>query len=395
MTIPHPPEDGAPHWIRTPDALASLAERLQDAPVLALDSESDSLHHFPERVCLVQLASPRGEVFLLDPLVLGRLDPLTPILANPQIEKVFHGAAYDLAALGRDFGFRITGLFDTMIAAQFLGIRELGLSALLHDLLGVEAVPSRQKDDWAARPLTAAQEQYAAMDVHYLIALRGVLRERLAAVGREAWAAEECAALEATPPALRVFDPDDAFRIKGARQLDGRGLAILRELFVSREEWAQAAGRPPFTVLGADVLVRLAAGRPATDDQLAAVAGCTPRVRQRYGPGILAAIRRGTAMPDGALPVLRIARKPKISPAEEQRIEALLAWRSEAAERTGLDPGLLLPRRLIEAIAAAAPADLATLTAVEGIRAWRVTAFGAEILEAPKAKRRLQRRTVT
>ena len=381
MSIPHALRDAAVQWIRTSDALTVLAERLSAVDILALDSESDSLHHFPERVCLVQVAIPSGEVFLIDPLSLGRLDALAPLMANSSIVKVFHGAAYDLASFGRDFGFRVAGLFDTMVAAQFLGMRELGLNALVHQLLGVTAVPSRQKDDWAARPLMPAQERYAAEDVCHSIALYAILRDRLTVLGRESWVAEECAALEETPAALRVFDPDDAFALKGARQLDGRGLAILRELFVCREAWAHASGRPPFKVLGGDLLVRLAAARPARIEELSAFSGCTPRVCQRYGAGIVAAIGRGLATPDAALPVLRGPRKPKPSPQVQRHTEALLVWRTQAAERYGLDPGLLLPRRLIEAIAAAAPLNVGALSQLEGIRQWRVTTFGPELLE--------------
>jgi ribonuclease D len=381
MTTSTLSRDGAVHWIRTPDDLRDFAARIAGHTILAIDSESDSLHHFPERVCLIQIATPAGDVSLVDPLALGRLDALGPALADPATVKVFHGAAYDLASLRRDFGFRVAGLFDTMVAAQFLGLRELGLSALAQELLGVVAVPSRQKDDWGVRPLTAEQERYAAEDVRSLIALRATLLERLQALGRADWAAEECQALEETPAAARVFDPDTAMSLKGARALDPRGLAVLRELLIDREAWSHAAARPPFKVLGSDVLVRLAAARPHDLGELGQVVGCTPRVCQRYGSGILAAIGRALLLPEAALPTLRTIRKARPLPPVARRIEALLAWRTDAALRFQLDPGLLLPRRLIEQVAAAGPADLEGLAQVDGIRRWRITAFGAEVLD--------------
>ena len=392
MTIQAPLRDSAVQWIRVPDALADLAARLAVQALLAIDSESDSLHHFPEQVCLLQIGTPAGDVFLVDPLAVRQMEALAPIFADPRIVKVFHGASYDLAALRRDFGFRVNGLFDSMVAAQFAGLRELGLSALLQQLLGVVAVPSCQKDDWAARPLTPEQERYAADDVRSLIALRSVLLERLQGLGRLAWAAEECRALEDTPAAARVFDPDDAFAVKGARALDPRGLVILRELFIAREAWAHAAGRPPFKVLGADVLVRLAAARPLASEDLAGIAGCTPRVRQRYGTGILAVVGRGMAVGEPDLPFLRPSRKPRPLPRVTRRIESLLAWRSRAAERSGLDPGLLLPRRLIEQVAAASPETLEGLARVEGIRHWRIETFGSEILEVIAERERSRER---
>jgi len=371
-----------PQWVRTPEALAQLVSSLRGAEALAVDSESDSLHHFPEKVCLIQLATPAGEVFLVDPLSLRDLGPLHAVLADRSVVKVLHGAAYDLASMKRDFACAFSGVFDTMVAAQFLGMPEVGLASLLHQVLGVESGESRQKDDWAARPLSPEQEHYAAEDVRHLIPLRAHLLEALRARGRDKWVEEECRALEATPAAVRTFRPDDCFEIKGVRTLDQRGLAVLQELFVAREAWAHAGGRPPFKVVGNDTLLRLAARRPKTLDDVARIPGCTPTVLHRYGEGILEAIARGAAVSEEMLPVLRRPKKPRVSPAVERRIAALLAWRSQAAPRLGLDPGLLLPRRLIEPLAEAAPANARTLGAVDGIRSWRVEALGPEILAA-------------
>ena len=373
---------GPPQWVRTPEALARLAASLRGTEALAVDSESDSLHHFPEKVCLMQLATPAGDVFLVDPLAVRDLDPLAAIFADRTVVKVLHGAAYDLASMKRDFAFKIAGLFDTMVAAQFLGMPEVGLSALLRQVLGVESGDSRQKDDWAVRPLSPEQEQYAAEDVRHLIALRARLVEALAARGRDGWVEEECRALEATPAAVRIFKPDDCFAIRGVRTLDRRGLAVLQALFVAREAWAQASGRPPFKVVGNDTLLRLAARRPTTLDDLARVPGCTPTVVQRYGEGMLQAVARGAAVSEAQLPVLRRPQKPRLPPAVERRVAALLAWRSEAAPRLGLDPGLVLPRRLIERLAEAAPPNSTALSAVDGVRRWRAGALGQEILAA-------------
>jgi ribonuclease D len=350
--------------------------------MVAIDSESDSLHHFPEKVCLIQVGTAEGEVFLVDPLALRDLAPLAPTLADPNVVKVLHGAAYDLASMKRDFAFAIRGLFDTMVAAQFLGLPEVGLAALLKGILGIESGESRQKDDWAVRPLSAAQEHYAAEDVQHLFTLRARLMDSLATRGRAGWVEEECRALEGTPAADRVFHPDDCLAIKGVRLLDRRGLAVLRELFVAREVWAHERGRPPFKVMGNETLLRVAAARPETRDALIQIPGCTPTVVARYGDGVLQAVARGLAVPVTDLPILRRPAKPRLAPAVERRIAALLAWRADAAPRVGLDPGLLLPRRLIEPLAQRAPTDLPALETVEGMRRWRVAEFGTEILAA-------------
>jgi ribonuclease D len=379
---PIPPPVRPPVWVRNGEELAHLVARLRGATVVAMDSESDSLHHFPEKVCLIQVGIAEGEVFLVDPLAHRDLAGLAPLLADPAIVKVLHGAAYDLASIKRDFGFEVAGLFDTMVAAQFLGLPEVGLTALLTQVLGIAAGESRQKDDWAVRPLSAAQEHYAAEDVRHLFALRARLTESLAARGRAGWVEEECRALEGTPAAGRVFDPDDCLAIKGVRGLDRRGLGILRELFVAREAWSHDRGRPPFKVMGNETLLRVAAARPESREALTQIPGCTPTVLARYGEGVLQAVARGLAVSERDLPILRRPVKPRLTPAVERRIAGLLAWRADAAPRVGLDPGLLLPRRLIERLAQGAPAGLPALEAVDGMRRWRVAAFGPEILAA-------------
>jgi len=367
-------------WIRTPMELRALADELRGARMLAVDSESDSLHHYPERVCLIQIADAAGRVSLLDPLALGSLEPLSGICADPAVTKVFHGASYDLSSMKRTFGFAFAGVFDTMLAAQFLGLPALGLDALLLRFFDLPAGPSLQKDDWGRRPLTAAQEAYAVEDVRHLIALRDRLLSLLAARGRTGWVAEECDALAAVPRADQAFEPADYLRLKGAKALDRRGLAVLHELFVAREAWARGRGRPPFKVLGGETMVRLAAERPRNRDGLGAIPGCTPKVVERYGEGLLRAIARGLAIPGDALPTFPRPSRPRTSPAVRRRMEALAAWRAAAATRLSLDPGLLLPRRLIERVAEAALPRAEALSAVEGIRRWRIEALGDEIV---------------
>lgn len=378
----HQPVRPTCQWVRTPEELGALADRLREAQRIGLDTESDSLHSFPEKVCLIQVAEQSGVISLADPLALGDLSPLAPVCADPRIVKVLHGASYDLASMKRDFGFEFAGIFDTMVAAQFLGLPALGLASLLQQFFAILPGPSRQKDDWAERPLSPEQELYAAEDVRHLIPLREQLLQQLRGRGREAWVDEECEALAALPAAHRIFDPEDYVRLKGAKGLDGRGLAVLRELYVARETWAREAGRPPFKVLGNDSLIRLAAERPRAREGLRTIPGCSPKVVARYGDGILAAIARGHAIPEAELPVYPRARRPRVPPAVQRRFEALTRWRAGAAERLGLDPGLLLPRRLVERLAEEAPRDAEAFCRIDGLRRWRAETFGQELLAA-------------
>lgn len=366
-------------WVRSTEDLHALVAQLRDDGPIAIDSESDSLHHYPERVCLVQVATGSGPAWLVDTLALRDLSPLAALLADPAIPKIFHGASYDLLSMKRDFGLAFAGVFDTMLAAQLLGFSELGLDAVLGRALEVRLGPSRQKDDWGSRPLSAEQEQYAAADVIHLVRLHEALRAALSACGRLAWVEEECRALAEilpSPPA----DPDAYLGIKGARTLDHRGLAVLKALHEARDAWARASGRPPFKILGAEAMLRLAAERPETAEGIGRIPGCSPKVMARSGAGILAAIARGLAVPEEALPEVPRPVRPRLSPAARRRQEGLLAWRTGAAARVGLDPGILLPRRLIERLAQTPPRDLASLADIEGFRRWRHDAFGPEIL---------------
>jgi ribonuclease D len=374
------PADGV--WIRTPDALAALVRELRGIEALALDTEADSLHHYPERLCLLQVADASGQAWLVDPLALPDLEPLRPLCADRSTLKVFHGAENDVGHLKRRFGFAFAHISDTMLAARFLGLRELGLEALLTRYLDVTPVKSQQKADWARRPLTPAQEEYAVADVRHLIALHGRLLEELRAMGREAWLVEECEALAAQPVAERLADEDGYRRLRGASGLDPRGLAVLRALHQRRESWARAEHRPPFKVLSPETLVALAVARPRTRSALDGIPGLPPRLVERYGEGILEAIAEGLDAALGGEPRPPRRRRPMVLPVVQQRAERLKQWRSVAAERTGLDPGVLLPQRLIDVLAPDPPADVQGLHAVPGLRRWRVETFGAEILTA-------------
>lgn len=366
--------------MRTAADLEGLARRLAATGEIALDTEGDSLHHYPERLALVQLAVPEGAVWLVDPLALDDLSPLAPVLAAPRPVTVLHAGDNDLAQLKRRHRLSFGALFDTSVAARFLGARALGLDVLLAEHLGLQLPPSRQKDDWSARPLTEAQLAYAAADVLHLFDLKTRLVEALARVGRLAWVEEECAALAALPVVDRAPDPDAFARLKGARLLPLRDLAALRELYAMRERLALAADRPPFKILGDETLVRLAQARPAGAAALGVIPGCTPRVIARWGEAILEAVARAAALGEAELPVLEPRPRRFVPGRVSRRVEALRRWRAGAAPRAGLEPGLLLPNRLIGVIAGAAPRDREDLARVEGVRRWRVETFGDEIL---------------
>jgi ribonuclease D len=355
---------------------------VRPATEIALDTEGDSLHHYPERLALVQIGLPDGTVWLVDPIALPDLAPLAPMFTEPARTLVLHAGDNDLVHLKRRYGLTFAAVFDTAIAARFLGGKALGLDVLLESYLGVALPPSRQKDDWSRRPLDTAQLTYAAADVQHLFALRARLTEELARVGRLSWVEEECAALAAQPAPERPADPDAWLGVKGARDLPARGLAVLRELFALREQLARAADRPPFKILGEDTLLKIAQTLPGDSMALGAISGITPRVLGRWGTALLGAVQRGLALDEAELPVIPRRPRPVIPGAMSRRIDKLRRWRTVAVEQVGLEPGVLLPNRLITAVAAAGPRTLDELEAVEGVRRWRVATLGRDLLAA-------------
>jgi len=368
-------------WIRTADELHALVNALDGCRAIAIDTEADSLHHFTEKVCLIQLSAYRGGAWLIDPLALRDLSPLAPILADPTVLKVLHGGDNDITSLRRDFGFSFRALFDTAIAARLLGDTELGLQALVRNELGVELNKSSQRDDWSKRPLTPKQETYALADVEHLMALATRLTERLHAADRVAWAREEFEALASLPPSVKRTGPDGFRKIKGASKLSRRQQAVLRELHVWREDRAAAADRPPFKIIAAEILVQLAAEPPETVEEVARALGNHPRL-DREAESVFAAIERGRQLPEHELPEREKSARPLPTAAERRRMEALRGWRDDEAEQARLDASVVLSQRLIERVAAAAPRTLAELAAVEGLRRWRVQAWGPALLDA-------------
>jgi ribonuclease D len=367
-------------WIRTPRELAEVARAIEGCGAIGLDTESDSLYHHFEKVCLLQLASDRGDAWLVDTLEVRDLSALAPAMADPALVKVLHGADYDVTTLKRDFGFSFASLFDTMIAARLLGRAQIGLAAVARDELGVTLTKENQKDDWSRRPLTPQQEAYAISDVRHLVALREQLAAKLEAAGRLSWLREECDAVAELEPQARRRDPDAYLSMRGARRLSPRGLAALRELHAWRERRAEQTDTPAFRVLGNETLLHLAEARPA--GSLRSAAGLPPRLAERYGGDLLAAIARAEALPEAELPAVPRSPRPVVPEAALRRIERLKAWRTAKAAELKLDVSVVLPQRLVERLAQAAPADHAGLVAVDGLRRWRVEAFGAEILRA-------------
>lgn len=361
--------------------LEPLLARLGREPLVAVDTEAASFHRYRDRVYLLQLSS-RAETAVVDPLAVESLAGVGEILASPEVEIVFHDADYDLRLLDQEFGFRATRLFDTRIAAQLLNEPGIGLAALLEKYLGVKLDKRFQRADWSARPLSPGMLEYAAADTRHLPELRDILRERLQERGRLAWAEEEFGLLVGVRWAPGEDGEPGFLRMKGAKALGGRELAVLRELFEWRQALAERSDRAAFRILNNEPMLALAKSPPADLAALKGTAGISAEQAERRGREILAAVRRGLAIPEADLP--RVSRPPRRPPDPEleARLDRLKAARNRLAADHDLAPGVLCPNGTLEAIARARPATLEQLSEIAGLRRWQLREIGAELLAA-------------
>ncbi|MFM8566647.1 MAG: ribonuclease D [Gemmatimonadota bacterium] len=353
---------------------------IRQTGILALDTEGASFHRYVDRIYLIQL-STRERHAIIDPLPITTPAGLGALVEDPAVEIVFHDADYDLRLLRQDYGWQVRNVFDTRIAAQLLGLKAFGLAALLERSFGIKLDKKHQRADWSMRPLTADMLDYAAQDTMHLLGLRDVLRAELEAKGRLAWAAEEFARLETI--AWAAEDPAAAFlRIKGARDLTRRELALFRELVQWRDATALALDRATFRVVGNETLFELARLAPRTRDALGKVKGMPRGILERAGEAILAAIGRGLEVPEAELP--RFPKSPRWDrdPDFDHKVGALKAVRDAAATRLELDPGVLCSRERLEAVARLLPREVDALTSIPEVRRWQIAEMGAGFVQA-------------
>jgi ribonuclease D len=368
---------GACEMITDGGRLAEVAGIINSEREVAVDLEMDSLHHYREKVCLIQI-STRTESWLIDPLALKDLSPLAAPLGNRDILIVMHGADYDIRSLHRDFGIEVMNLFDTMIASRLLGITEFGLAALLKARFGIELNKKYQKADWSKRPLSPEMRAYAVADTADLLRLYDMLRDELIEKGRLAWLEEECRLV----CQARVSEKEGPLFLscKGAGKLRGRGLAVLEALLQLRDSQARELDRPPFKVISADTLLEIAEKRPRSLAELSFIKGMTPGQIQRFGERVLIAVADALALPEERLP--RFPRLQREEPADgtKERIKCLKSWRQGESRRLGLEPGVIAPNWLLEGIADANPANIAALDGIAGMRDWQKGLYGQELL---------------
>jgi ribonuclease D len=323
--------------------LNELLSKLGSAARVALDTEADSLHCYREKLCLLQISIVGGD-FIVDPLADVDLAPLRQVLAGKEI--VLHGADYDLRLLRRNLNFAPEKIFDTVIAARLIGLREFSLAALVKLYFDIELVKGSQKANWAQRPLSTKMMEYAINDTRYLLPMAERLENELQSRGRMEWFRQSCQRALEQAAIDRERDVDEAWRISGAGALRGRASAILRELWSWRETEAEAVDRPPFHILQNRELIHSA-------ERFAH--GETPDYKHfsdRRRRSFREAARRGSNLPERDWPVRpkRLGTRP--SAEMVKRMEKLRQNRDRAAKELHIEASFIAPRAALETIAA-------------------------------------------
>lgn len=368
-----------PIWVDNAAQLEAMLQALLAQPIVAVDTESNSLYAYRERVCLIQFSIPK-EDYLVDPLAGLDLSPLGTLFANLQIEKIFHAAEYDVICLRRDFGFTFTNLFDTMIAGRVLGRTAVGLASMLESEFSIVLDKHYQRANWGQRPLKPSMLAYARLDTHYLLSLRNRLKTELNACGRLTLAGEDfyrISQAEASGTSENGNNPEASmWRMPGVQELGPHQLAVLSELWRYRDQQARAIDQPHFKVIGNQALIEVAQTCPRYIQELGLLPSLNDRLIQRYGRGMLEAVRRGMA----AQPVHR----PASSRPDERltsRLEALRSWRKLTGQTMGVESDVILPRDILYAIAENNPRCKEELATLMNQSPWRYEHFGAEILK--------------
>jgi ribonuclease D len=366
-----------PTVVDTAEGFAEMLSRLRDELAVAIDTESNSLYAYDERVCLIQFSVP-GEDYLLDPLAVEDLSALGPFFADPAIEKVFHAAEYDVMVLRRDYQFEFAHLFDTMVASRIVGWPRYGLGNLLEEHFGVVTDKRMQRTNWGKRPLSPEQLAYAQLDTHFLLSLRDKLLAELEAQHRVAEARAAFDRVAQSEWTEKSFDPEGFWRIKGAADLDDTGLAVLRELYLYRDRRAQALDRPPFKVLNDGTMIALSRYRPRTMAELGRIKGIPQRMPSRGRRQLLAVIAQGSDQP--APRRAEPERNGRRDEAALNRYESLREWRKERAQVRGVEPDVVLSNRTLYQLALHNPTSPDRLDDIGALSDWERREYGREIL---------------
>ncbi len=370
-----------PTFVDTPEKLEKMIPALMNAPVVAVDTESNSLYAYQERVCLIQFSIPNHD-FLVDTLALDDLSSLAALFSSREIEKIFHAAEYDIIMLNQDFEFEFNNLFDTMVAARILGWKAVGLGSILQAQFGIQVEKKYQRADWGKRPLPIDMLVYAQLDTHYLIALQELIKAELEKAGRLPIAEEDFKRACHVNSSHQERNNADCWRINGVRDLEPQKRAVLQEICKYRDQMACSLDRPLFKVISNNAIYNIAEACPRSMYELESVKGVSTKQARWLGRGLLAAVQQGlkTEQPP------KLPRKPRPSEAYLLRVDKLRQWRKNKGRTMGVESDVVLPKDLLYEFAETNPQTFDQVSVIMEEVPWRLEHFGDQIYQLLKTR---------
>jgi ribonuclease D len=375
-------EDTPLVMITDTDSLAQACEAMKGEPVLGIDTESDSMYSYQEKVCLIQI-SDRKQDYIIDPLAVKDLSPFLELLSDPDVIKIFHGADYDIVSLKRDYNCQIPNIFDTMVTSQILGLPKVGLADLVNRYFDVKLDKKYQRYNWAKRPLLQEHFDYARGDSHFLLPLREILLHKLNETDRTNIALEEFDRLSLRSWKEKPFEPNDFVRMKHISDLDETGLRVLRALFTYRDSQAKGMNRPPYKVIPNQVLLLLARKRPQTLDELNQMVRSGSSMVRRHGSAMVDVVKAGMV---DEVPLLNRKREtgeraPHGGRETERLFQKLKVWREQLVKTESIPMAMSASNNQLKILAGWRPEDLEGLRALPDLRNWQIERYSAAWLE--------------
>jgi ribonuclease D len=362
------------------ESLAQAIDIWTAAGIIGVDTEANSFFAYHERLCLMQVSTDRQD-WIIDPFALGDdMQIMSPLLANPDIIKIFHAAEFDLMIIKKDMGVEVKGIFDTQVAMTFLRHQKTGLAALIESYYGIKLSKDEQRSNWGERPLSDKQIAYARIDTHFLVDVYGKLIPELEEKNMMGAAYGEFDRQMSDILMPATANPDRYLKLKGAKTLNPSQLAKLKALFEWREEGASKRDVPPFKVMSNPGLIGIAEVNPRTTKELAEIKGVGWKIAKRAGDKIfnLLGVVEGQTID---LQVKKVSKEERLArQIRRDNTDALKAWRTAAAGALDLPSERLIHRRQLEQIAAALPVTSKELNKVVQLNDWQREQFEASLL---------------
>lgn len=374
-------------YIDTPQGLKEAAAEIGRSSWSAVDTEADSLHHYVEKLCLVQISVPESD-FVIDPLVPLDLTPVVEAMNGKFL--LLHGADFDIRMIRKLYDLKPARIFDTLLAAQLLGYDGQGLADLAKRHCGVTLIKTSQKADWSERPLDAKHIDYAAKDTHYLKTIQEAQENELRQLGRLSWHTESCEKLlNSLLQEKAETEPDELrWQVKGSKHLSPKALAVLKELWNWREKEAERKDRPPFKVLHTEQLLLIAEfaeKHPGAD--VAELPKAPRNVKGEHRDALNRVLSDTVSRPPIRYEEKKTG-KPKhrrMNKEAERRFDALRKIREELAKELKFQPSLLATNYVLENFAVECPANKEAMRELGSLMAWQAEIIAEPFLKALRA----------